>query len=974
MNFKLLILLAFTLSAHATQYGDSYILTNSLKVGGTAAANAAAALELNSTTKGFLISRMTSTQRDAISSPPTALMIYNTTTSEYEFYDGSTWSALGLGDVTGPATSTSGAAAIYSDTTGKVLADSNLVNASGDWSLSAGHFYLDTNYRLAFAGSGGDTWGISLSGQTITTPNISGSSLQLSYDLSPNQGLAIGPYGGNAVLEVGQADAWFSGDLTTAGDVVTNGNFSSPTTMTSSGVVVNDASGVLSSTQYLPVATGGTGVGTTSAALNVFLPTQSGNAGKFLKTDGTNSDWANLTGGTNDQREYIVNGKAEADTTGWAVYADAAGTSPVSGSGGSPTVTFARTTTSGEVLRETASFKLAKDAANRQGEGASYDFTLDPQDYTTLSPIYISLEYKTTTNYASGDVQLFVIDKDTGSVLGVSDANGLAGALPASSAMSKFTGFFYPTTATSDDYRLVAHITSTNASAWDLILDSVHAGNAKPGASLVKNPDIDTLTSGTSATYTPPAGAKWLKVTMKGGGGGGAGNGSTGIQAGSSGGDTVFDGYLAAGGGGAQGYTGGNGGAASAYGISTAGARGQGTPGNTSPGETQNYGGGGGGAGGGIGGTNGGSTGGAADNNSGGGGGGGGTSAAYISVGGGGEGATTTIILPAASYTYTIGGGGPGGVGVGTGSGSGGAGGTGKITVEIHYDDKEILPSAEMLYQVPYARATNATTSIGGSATKVINATETFDSASAYDPSTGLFTCPSTGLYRVSAFIRFSNTAWTAGTTQELYLYKNGGSQSILARNVMQSSVTQTTGLSGTDTVECVKGDTLSIYALQDSGSGVTLDGNTSVAFEKVPDLSVFSTIGLNKASQAEMEAGTSSDVVTTPARQQFHPSAAKAWASFNASTGAITDLASYNASLAYNSVGNYTMTFTNPFSSGSYACVGSTNEPVGVPHIVNFAVAAGSMNVNSIPIRVFNLSGSAADANLVSVVCFGDQ
>lgn len=42
----------------------------------------------------------------------------------------------------------------------------------------------------------------------------------------------------------------------------------------------------------LPINKGGTGQTTANAALNGFLPTQTGNAAKFLKTDGTNSSWA----------------------------------------------------------------------------------------------------------------------------------------------------------------------------------------------------------------------------------------------------------------------------------------------------------------------------------------------------------------------------------------------------------------------------------------------------------------------------------------------------------------------------------------------------------------------------------------------------------------------------------------------------------------------------------------------------------
>lgn len=48
--------------------------------------NAAAALQADSTSQGLLPPRMTTTQRDAISSPPAGLLIYNTTTNKLNVY------------------------------------------------------------------------------------------------------------------------------------------------------------------------------------------------------------------------------------------------------------------------------------------------------------------------------------------------------------------------------------------------------------------------------------------------------------------------------------------------------------------------------------------------------------------------------------------------------------------------------------------------------------------------------------------------------------------------------------------------------------------------------------------------------------------------------------------------------------------------------------------------------------------------
>ena len=48
-------------------------------------------LEMRTADKGILIPRMTTTERDAISNPATGLMLFNTVTNQYNFYNGSAW-------------------------------------------------------------------------------------------------------------------------------------------------------------------------------------------------------------------------------------------------------------------------------------------------------------------------------------------------------------------------------------------------------------------------------------------------------------------------------------------------------------------------------------------------------------------------------------------------------------------------------------------------------------------------------------------------------------------------------------------------------------------------------------------------------------------------------------------------------------------------------------------------------------------
>lgn len=267
----LLLGLGLALTAHAEtpkRFNDVVIKT-AAKIGGTSAANAKAVLDLESTTKGFLPPRMSEAQRDAISSPPTGLVVFNTTTNELNRYNGTSWAEVGSG------------------------------------------------------GSGG------------------------------------------------------------------------------SGI------------------------------------------------------------------NHITNDDAEADATGYSAYADAAATSPVDGTGGSPTVTLTRTTTA--PLRGTGSFLFTKDAANRQGEGASYDFTIDSADVAKLLTIAFDYEIGSGT-YADDDVSVWIYDV-TNAVLIQPTGYKIKNVGIESKHIAQFQ-----TASNSTSYRLIFHVASTSASAYTLKIDNVSVG------------------------------------------------------------------------------------------------------------------------------------------------------------------------------------------------------------------------------------------------------------------------------------------------------------------------------------------------------------------------------------------------------------------------------------------------------------------------------------------------------------------
>ena len=61
---------------------------------GSGAPVASAILDVDSTTKGFLPPRMTTTQKNAIATPAAGLVVYDSTTNKLQCYNGSTWNDL----------------------------------------------------------------------------------------------------------------------------------------------------------------------------------------------------------------------------------------------------------------------------------------------------------------------------------------------------------------------------------------------------------------------------------------------------------------------------------------------------------------------------------------------------------------------------------------------------------------------------------------------------------------------------------------------------------------------------------------------------------------------------------------------------------------------------------------------------------------------------------------------------------------
>jgi hypothetical protein len=178
--------------------------------------------------------------------------------------------------------------------------------------------------------------------------------------------------------------------------------------------------------------------------------------------------WGAVGGGSGEGNiNHISNSQLEDDVSDYNTYADAAGEAPVDGTGGVANITFTHTTTASEVLRDSGSGKLAKDAVNRQGQGVSIDFTTSNADKYSIQRI--TFDYSTSANFADGDIRVYIYDVTNTTVIELTQRD-----LAAVANNGQYVGEFQATDSTS--YRLIYHIASVNSTAYDVFIDNVQVG------------------------------------------------------------------------------------------------------------------------------------------------------------------------------------------------------------------------------------------------------------------------------------------------------------------------------------------------------------------------------------------------------------------------------------------------------------------------------------------------------------------
>ena len=270
---------------------------------GTTSPAATAALDIESTTKGLLIPRLTQTQRDAIQSPASGLMIFCTNCAaqgQPQFYNGTSWNSM--------------------------LKSASLLNGTSDPGANTGandDFFINTTSNQLFGPKASGSWpaGISMVGPSGTngtngilssgsaagnTPYWNGTNWVVSSSNIYNNGTNVG---------IGTSSPTVKFDVTGAGRFITT---TLPLTLTSTNNTVYQAFKFNSTTDVGQIGNG-TGViaGGNQSDFGIWAP-----AGNLLFATSTGLERMRITstgnvgiGTTAPQKKFHVVGDVVVDGT-----------------------------------------------------------------------------------------------------------------------------------------------------------------------------------------------------------------------------------------------------------------------------------------------------------------------------------------------------------------------------------------------------------------------------------------------------------------------------------------------------------------------------------------------------------------------------------------------------------------------------------------------------------------------------------
>ncbi len=208
-----------------------------------------------------------------------------------------------------------------------------------------------------------------------------------------------------------------------------------------------------------------------STSHQMILPPDAGLQGQVIRTDGTNNLIYYQPVKTIN---YILNNDFEYGTTGWNQFKDS-GATPTDGTGGTPDAGFTFTPTA-TALRGNFSGLITKGSSNLQGNGVSYDFTINRADQNRR--IGISFNYETLTGtFTAGSAStnsvmtVWLYDVTNAALVTISPRN-INGAV--TNTRYRYYGEFQANT-TSTNYRLIIYMNGTSTTAYTMAVDGFQA-------------------------------------------------------------------------------------------------------------------------------------------------------------------------------------------------------------------------------------------------------------------------------------------------------------------------------------------------------------------------------------------------------------------------------------------------------------------------------------------------------------------
>lgn len=323
---------------------------------------------------------------------------------------------------------------------------------------------------------------------------------------SEGAGLTVDRTGtkGSLVYANALASKFKIGDLASEAEVVTVSHAQTLTNKTlTSPVLTTPSTDIISATEQ------GSTPATPASGVRKLYPKADG----FYQLDSTGLETKVGSGsGGGGAVNLITNGSADdAIASIFTPYADAAGTRPVDGTGGSPTVTTSISAVS--PLTGTKSYLLTKPASNTQGEG--WAVSTIPLDLSYRAKVLkISVDYVVNSGtFVAGsrttdsDIIWTCYDITNSKIVEPSNIKMFSSSTTISDKFEATVQFDYNCTS----FRLIAHVATTSTAAYEIKVDNVtvsHSvyvyGTPITDFKTVSNPAIIGSSSG---TYNPGTGS-----------------------------------------------------------------------------------------------------------------------------------------------------------------------------------------------------------------------------------------------------------------------------------------------------------------------------------------------------------------------------------------------------------------------------------------------------------------------------------